>query len=446
MLQAGGKMTRCNGVGRLNRSGMAEEKKKRPKRRRWLRRLGYFTAFGAVSTLGLWVAVHEVEGLGPAIADGLRSVLGPRAVAWMEDVAYGAQDEFNQWRYKDAAPKTFWEAPTASSDAAPIPSGATSAAADGPPARPAWIPEPFAAPHPSVATPADGIWVPIEDPALPAAPIAMYKSMVHPDERRSFAALAVVAIDVSAFELHLVAGTTEPFSMRVRREDRPGKIPAEHLDLVPAAFNGGFKATHGHYGMLLDGIEYLPPRGIACTFVRYDDGHFRIGTYSTLESEKDQFLFYRQTPPCLVEDGKVHEKLVYNEYAKGGGATVSGETIIRRSAIGISADGKTLFYGLGEAMTAQSLARGMHAAGAHAAAELDVNHSYPRFLFYERKVPDEPPVATHAIIPGIKYPKDQYVTRPSNRDFFYLTRHLRKQGKGAVIAPRRDGKVASKKE
>lgn len=424
---------------------MAEDKKERPvRRRKWLRRLGYLGLFGVVSSLGLWVAVHEVEGLGPAIADGLRSVLGPRAVAWMEDVAYGAQDDFNQWRYKDAAPKTFWEAPT--EDAAPVASGATTAAVDGAPAVPSWYPEPFAAPHPSVSTPADGIWVPIEDPALPGAPIAMYKSMVHPDERRSFSALAVVAIDVSAFELHLVAGTTEPFSMRVRREDRPGKIPEEQVELVPAAFNGGFKATHGHYGMLLDGIEYLPPRDIACTFARYEDGHFRIATYSSLKADKEELLFYRQTPPCLVEDGKVHEKLRYSEYAKGWGATVSGETVIRRSAIGLSEDGKTIFYGLGEAMTAQSLARGMKAAGAHAAAELDVNHSYPRFLFYERRDPEQPPIATHAIIPGIKYPKDQYVTRPSNRDFFYLTRNLRKQGKGAAVTPEADDKQVATTE
>ena len=46
------------------------------------------------------------------------------------------------------------------------------------------------------------------------------------------------------------------------------------------------------------------------------------------------------------------------------GATVSGETVIRRSAIGVDKTGQGLFYGLGEAVTAQALARAMRAAGA----------------------------------------------------------------------------------
>ena len=33
---------------------------------------------------------------------------GPAPVAWAEDVAYGVQDRYNRWRYKDAAPKRFW--------------------------------------------------------------------------------------------------------------------------------------------------------------------------------------------------------------------------------------------------------------------------------------------------------------------------------------------------
>ncbi|MEM9875752.1 MAG: hypothetical protein AAF928_12715 [Myxococcota bacterium] len=409
----------------------------RPRRRRWARRIGIVAGVGAAATLALWVAVHEVPGLGPAVADGLRSVVGPRPVAWLEDVANGAQDRFNRRRNRDAAPKTFWEATP------PSVASSTSAATTPPPevedepASPSWSPPSFRAPHEGVATPADGVWVPITDPALPGAPVAMYKSMVHPDPRRSFAALAVVAIDTSAFALHLVAGTKEPFSPRVRRADRPGTVPADHVPLVPAAFNGGFKATHGHYGMLLGGVTYLPPRGFACTFARYRDPHrYRIATFSELEADVEKLLYYRQTPPCLVEDGEVHQQLRYSEYAKGWGATVSGDTVIRRSSIGLSRDGSILYYGLGEAMTAQSLARGMRVAGAHAAAELDVNHSYPKFLFYGLPTAaGEAPRVTHAIIPGIDYYDDLYVTRPSTRDFFYLTRTARREALPLPVAP-----------
>jgi hypothetical protein len=129
--------------------------------------------------------------------------------------------------------------------------------------------------------------------------------------------------------------------------------------------------------------------------------------------------------------------LNHSEYAKNWGATVSGETVIRRSAIGLSGDGKVLFYGLGEAMTAQALARGMKAAGADWVAELDVNHSYPRFLLYQSSGAEAAPRAVSAIIPGIDYSEDEYVTRPSPRDFFYLTRN----GRAAALDPPRDARA-----
>jgi hypothetical protein len=192
--------------------------------------------------------------------------------------------------------------------------------------------------------------------------------------------------------------------------------------------------------MSLGGVEYLPPRDIACTLVRYRDGSLGIGTWSRIASKKADMLYYRQTPPCLVEDGKLHEILEEYAYARKWGATVSGETIIRRSAVGLSEDGRTLLYGLGEAMTAQAIARGMQAAGAHWVAELDVNYSYPRLLFYERG-PDDAPIASSAIIPSIDFTADEYVTRPSVRDFFYLTRRNER-----AAAPRGDGsKLAAKR-
>ncbi len=392
----------------------AADQSKKSRLRIWAGRLGKLSLVGLIAIIGLWIAIHRVPWLGPALADGVRSVAGPAPVAWAEDVAYGIQDRINLWRYEDAKPKTFWEVP------AEAPAVPTTAGADDAP--PPFVPPPFVPPYDEVATAADGIWLPVTDPKHPQAPIGLFKSVVHPDPKRSFAALAVVAIDPRSFELHLVAGTHEPYSLKVKREDRTGLIPTSHRDKLYAAFNGGFKATHGHYGMLLRGVEYLPPRDIACTFARLDDGSFRIATWSKLKEEGEPIQYYRQTPPCLVEDGKIHQVLHYNSAAKGWGATVDGETIIRRSAVGLDEDRKILFYGLGEAMTAQALARGMKAAGAHWAAELDVNHSYPRFLFYEHSQDKGEPVAVSALIPAIEFPEDQYVSRPSVRDFFYLTR------------------------
>ena len=93
-----------------------------------------------------------------------------------------------------------------------------------------------------------------------------------------------------------------------------------------------------------------------------------------LKDEQESMQGWRQTPPCLVEDSKTNSALDV-EYNKNWGATVSGETVIRRSAIGIDASGHTLFYGLGEAVTAQALSRAMKAVGAERGA-VDVDYSY----------------------------------------------------------------------
>ena len=412
---------------------MAKSDENEPSRgRKWLKRLGKLGLAGAILLGGLWVAIHRVQWLGPAIAAGLRSVLGPGAVAWMEDVAYGVQDWVNRLRYAEAEPETFWELPEGLPTEEASPPGEEEATA--------WRPPAFGAPYAEVATPADGRWVPVVDPQHPEAAPVLFKSMVHPDPRRGFAVLAVVAIDATSLDLHLLPGTREPESHRLARKDRPGMVPESHHDGLVAAFNGGFKTTHGHYGMMVDGTELVAPRDIACTLARHRDGSYRIGTWTAMASDVDRMSYYRQTPPCLVEDGEVHDALRYQEYAKGWGATVSGDTVIRRSAIGLSEDGKVLYYGIGESMTAQAMARGMKAAGAHAAAELDVNYSYPRFLFYERPDAAKPPIATSCLIPHVEYTKWHYVQQGSPRDFFYLVRD-EAQAKGAAEAT--SGKLAA---
>lgn len=391
-----------------------ENKAPAKKKARWGRRLLWATGGTVAGVLGLWVAIHEIPGFGPAVADGARSVLGPGFVAWAEDFAYGIADDINQLRHKDDAPVTYWEAPPA-----PAPSAASPvepAAAEAKPAAPS--PPSFEPPHPSVASAADGKWIPMADAS--GQPPAMYKSLVHPDPKRSFAVVALVAVDRARVDLHLVAGKTEPSSNVVPMERRPGVVPAADQGQLVAAFNGGFKAIHGHWGMMLGGETYVVPRDVGCTIAMMKDGAVRVGTWSNLKASEGDMAWYRQTPPCLVENDATHPALDV-EYAKGWGATVSGETVIRRSALGVDATGRFLIFGLGDALTAQSLSRAMKQAGARDAAQLDVNYAYPRFLVYER-ADGEAPKAKTAIIPDIKFRPAEYVGEPALRDFFYLTR------------------------
>ncbi|WP_438020995.1 phosphodiester glycosidase family protein [Sorangium sp. So ce315] len=367
----------------------------------------------AIAVEALWYGIHEVRGFGPALADGARAVVGPAPVAWAEDVAYGVADRLNRALYRDAAPKTFWE---------PAPAAAAEIERRGErlAAEPAAPPAPFEPPFPEVAATGDGVWTPIADPARPDDAPVLWKSVVHPDARRVFAAIAVVAIDLGRVDLRLVAGTKEPFSPDIPIERRPGLVPEDHTGDLIAAFNGGFKAMHGHYGMMLDGDTFLPPRDRSCTVALYRNGAVRIRTWPELRADEARMTAYRQTPPCLVEQGELHGALYDSN--RDWGATVSGETVIRRSALGVDATGKRLFYGLGEAVTARTLALGMKASGAHDVAELDVNHAYPRFLLYGRGEDGAAPRATSALIPDVQYKPEEYVAEPSPRDFFYLRR------------------------
>jgi hypothetical protein len=367
---------------------------------------------------GLWAALHVFPGFGPAVADGARAVLGPGPVAWAEDVVYGIEDRVKSVVYRDAAPKTFWEAPPSAPEApiaeAPVASSAS--------AVPAFAPPTFEPPEPSVAAPGDGRWLPIVDPRAPGEAATMYKTTVHPDARRSYAAVAVVALDLERLGLSLVAGFLEPQSSAVPNAERPGLIPADHFGDLVAAFNGGFKAEHGHYGMMLGGRTFLPPRKTACTVALYKSGAIGIRTFSALEDGVADMSAYRQTPPCLVEEGHINETLLTTEDAHGWGAAVGGATIIRRSAVGLDHDKKMLFYAIGDGVNAGTLARAMIAAGAENAAQLDVNQAYPRFVLFSPAPPHEAPRVASALIPDIQFSRAEYVARPEMRDFFYVTK------------------------
>ena len=382
-------------------------------------------ALTSVALGGLWVAIHEIPGFGPALADGVRSVLGPTAVAVAEDVAYGVADFVNVQTRADEAPKTFWEEPAA------LPALAPAAAGEAPLDPMQSAPPAFAPPFPKVAAEHDGRWFPMRAP-WDAGPIAMYKAQVHPDPKRPFAAVAVVAMDLTQLDLALVAGTDEPKSQQVPRADRPGLVPAADQARLVAAFNGGFKAMHGNYGMRIGDKTFLPPRSIACSVAHLSGSAILIRTHSELGAAEHTATWYRQTPPCLIENGEPNPGLLH-EYNKNWGATVGGETIIRRSALGVSKDGRYVFYALGDAVTAQSIGRAMQVVGSHGAAQLDVNHSYPRFLLFEQGASGVS--ATQPLIEDLKYNPGDYVGTASQRDFFYVTRKDARQSQNDANKP-----------
>lgn len=367
----------------------------------------------------------RVPWVAPLCADIARKVVGPAAVAKLEDKAYGLADSYNQWRYKGTPPASYWASSSAAPSAASTPpptAGPPASTDDGGALVPlvearAFPPADFTPAISSVAGKADGKWIALADDVEPAAPTVMAKTLVHPDAARSYAQVAIVAIDLAGVRISAVPGTEEPASTTVKREERPGKIPDTDQPRLIAAFNGGWQAIHGGFGMMVDGRELLPPKEPSCTIVLYKNRGMRIAPWLDVAEERESMQAFRQTPPCLVTAGVENTGL--SEGSKSWGAAVDGATVIRRSALGLAGDRKTLFYGSGDSLSALTLAQAMKTAGAVDVAELDVNWSFPRFLFYKHG--DAIPEVRDSLIP-CSFRKNEHTGISYHRDYFYVVR------------------------
>jgi hypothetical protein len=384
------------------------------RRRSRLRRVGLALLVAVpVAAIGLWIAIHRVEWLGPWLADRGRAIVGNDAIAKLEDWAYGVQDEVNQATRKDEKPVAYWEVPP--TDAPPTPAKGAR--------YPSFAVKNVPPMHDAFAAPGDGVWVPVSDAREPGEPAPLLKTLLHPDPKRGWSHVAVVAVDLRQVRLSLVAGTMEPMSRltEAKAHARPGRIPESDVPRALAAFNGGFKTTHGNYGMKAEGALFVEPRTNACTVAAYAGDVVRIGGWEKLEPTRTEMVWFRQTPACMFDDGVMHKGLAIEENTMWG-ATLDKNTVIRRSAIGLGADGSTLYVGISDATTAAAIARAMHHAGAHAVAQLDVNWSYPKFVTVEPEGGDAANAKVKAIIDGFDYTEDDYVRKPMARDFFYLSR------------------------
>lgn len=390
---------------------------KKSRLRRWALSV---LALGLLGVLLVWYAVHTFDWAGPLVANSLRAVVGVDNVAKLEDFVYGAEDGVNRLIKKNEPPKAYWNVPDAAPSAAA--SGSADAPATAPPAR-SFQPK---NPGPALkewSAPGDGEWLGIVDPRHPDEPPRMFKTLLHPDKGRSWAEVFVVAIDIAQIALHPVAGTQEPQpdSDEAKALSRDGKIPVDAQATLIAAFNGGFMTEHGGYGMKLGGVTVAKPKPRACAIAAYKDGSLRVASWSELSAGEADMEWYRQTPECMYEQDKLHSGLQAGAGLKKWGATLDGETVIRRSAVGLDAERHVLYVAITNHTSARVLADGLHHAGASDIAQLDVNWSYPKFVTFE-------PIARTQVLhpvplaPGFEFSDDEYLRKKEKRDFFYLTR------------------------
>ena len=261
----------------------------------------------------------------------------------------------------------------------------------------------------------EGQWSPYMQAADRQTMVA-YRTFLQPDPQRPYAIPQLVAFDLHATRLHFVLGTVEPESASPQ-PSRTGAIPAADLrpGVLLATFNGGFRARHGHYGAMADGLIALPPINGLATVAIYANGRVQIGEWGTDITASSDLLAWRQNGEMLIHDGKINPDVAATTASWG--RTIKGDTITWRSALGLSADGRSLYYAAGLQLDAATLARVMARAGAAEALELDVNNYWVHFTAIRS---DGTSLVAEPLFKAMKLDADRYL-KSFSRDFFYIT-------------------------
>jgi hypothetical protein len=364
-----------------------------------------------VAGLAAGAAVYRDPELLPMAVDWARSIVGPSAVAQIESWVFQAQDGVRQARYQATGASTHvqWAAPPATPPAIHTSAAQTGAHNTVPAAAPA-----PALPAAPAHTAADIAWSPFVYAA--SGHPALERALVSPDPTRPYVETALVRIDMRAVLLHLVAGTQEPVSSA--RIARPGVIPAadRKAGRLLAAFNGGFKAANGAFGMYANGVTLLPPTNGLATLAIYRDGHVRIGMWGGDMIATPDIVAYRQNCPLLLDAGRLTEQ-ANSDNPLLWGKTVKNLIATWRSGLGISADGRYLIYAAGDGLTVPSLAQALAAGGADRAMQLDINSWWARFVTFSQSGDR---LVAQKLVSDMAGDTRQFLA-PDSRDFFYLT-------------------------
>ncbi len=356
--------------------------------------------------------------IGAATADLLRAVVGPGPVARLESASFWMRDLLYRSLPISSGLGVRWASsspPAALLLETPTPPLSRPRLIPPTPAR-VIVPPPSASPMPGpdAVTAAPAIGWQAYGPAQGDAPL-MARVILMIDASRSYAGVALVRMDLSRLQLHIMVGTIEPAhpaGIDNRIPDIGVVAPADLGQLI-AAFNGGFKAVHGHYGMMVNRVTLLEPADGMATIAAYQDGSVRLGAWGRgLDPSPDMVAFRPNCPP-LIEDGEINPAVSTNTWG-----VLKNTDATWRTAVGLSQDRRFLIYAVGNGTTVEFLADALQRAGAYNAMQLDIHQYYAHFVTYanEGNGPHASPLLEQMIdIPQL------YLT-PSVRDFFYLTR------------------------
>jgi hypothetical protein len=262
--------------------------------------------------------------------------------------------------------------------------------------------------------PGEGQWSPYLSSA-DGKQIVAYRTYLQPDVMRPYSIAAIVAFDLQATHLHFLLGTVDPVP-EIAVAGRVGTIPAadEKPGTLLATFNGGFKARHGHYGAMAGGFVALPPIDGLATVAMYSNGTVQIGQWGQDIKDSPELVAWRQNGDMLIYNGQINPETT--DMNVNWGRTIKGDSVTWRSAIGLSTDGRTLYYVAGPHLDVPALAKAMATAGIAQAMQLDVNDYWVDFAAIRS---DGMYLVAEPLLSSMKA-ADRFL-KTSDRDFFYVT-------------------------
>lgn len=316
--------------------------------------------------------------------DTVRAIpwIGPEPIAWLEEKVWALKDKWRRFWHEVESNGGATEQAKSEAEQQKIIAQAvdpSAAGEDGGYWPPRKVPTIFEEPEPG-----EGEWVQVDKPwmhHIEGAPFPFYRTFVRPDPERPYSKIILVAMDTRQLDFDMEAGVDDP-KPTVGSFHGMGRIPRDE-DIAKhavAAFNGGFKTEHGHYGMMLKKHILLPPVPNAATAVVMDDGRFGLGSWSPTRDLPPEIESYRQNMDPLVEGG------IFNpRHRSSWGAVLPGQKNMsgqqtERSGLCLT-KARHVLYVWGNDVGPDALGKGMQLAGCDYGIHLDMNPMHTGFVF-----------------------------------------------------------------
>jgi hypothetical protein len=409
------------------------------------------------------VEVERIEkgqpGMITWVVDTVRRVpwIGRGPIDWLEHTVFGLTDRANRAYHEVVTTDTAAEVKQALAVPALPRTSEPAQPAEAPDEQDIGWPPPALKPVLTDKVEGEGVWLPVtNDPFAavnPNGPPLFYQTFVRADAERDYTRVYVTLWDPRQVQLGMVMGTKEPES--ATGETGNGLIPRDPyvLSHLVGAFNGGFQAMHGEFGMMAAKRVFIPPKPYAATVAVYEDGTTALGSWpgpgrhvwdETFANSQipGNMLAMRQNLTSVVEGD------VYNPWKRWwwGAAPEWAEeqTYIHRSGLCLTREG-FLAYFWGESMGPDELGKAMLAVRCERGMHLDMNGKHTGLEFYQpyaagQTLPElgRPLRATEFDGPGFETHGTRFRARlavttmaplrfprylgQDPRDYFYLTR------------------------